>query len=191
MKKLKREGDPQKHRMEFDMEVLASIYTNDRVDKEHVRQFGDFRKHLIPLLGSFEIRNPETGECTYYLLFDWADGTLKDFWQANEAMVRNKEHVPWMAEQFSHLIGALECIHNDRVRLRSVENVFSNLYGRHGDIKPDNFLYFRLPDGKKLLVIADLGLGRLHHDITRSQQNPNGTPMVRTISLMSRSVHSP
>ncbi|KAK0610879.1 kinase-like domain-containing protein [Immersiella caudata] len=181
MKKLKRHPKDSflKHRMEFDMEVLASIYTNDRADTENALQVGDFRKHLIPLLASFEIRNPDSGESTYYLLFDWADGNLKDFWRANETMVGDKSQLRWMAKQFSHLIGALECIHNDRERLRS-ERTWSNLYGRHGDIKPSNFLYFELPSGEKLIVIGDLGLGRLHRDISRSQQNPSEIPMTAT-----------
>ncbi|KAK4447302.1 mitogen-activated protein kinase KSS1 [Podospora aff. communis PSN243] len=181
MKKLKRhpKDDPLKHRMEFDMEVLASIYTNDRADTENALRFGDFRKHLIPLLASFEIRNPDSEESTYYLLFDWADGNLKDFWRANQAMVGDNTKLHWTAKQFSQLIGALECIHNDRDRLRS-ERTWSNLYGRHGDIKPSNFLFFRHPDGKQLLVIGDLGLGRLHRDISRSQQNPSDIPMTAT-----------
>jgi len=179
MKKLKRHPKDSfpKHRMEFDMEVLASIYTNDRADTENALRVGDFRKHLIPLLASFEIRNPDSGESTFYLLFDWADGNLKDFWRANERMVGDKNQLRWMAEQFSQLIGALECIHNDRDRLRS-ERTWSNMYGRHGDIKPSNFLYFKLPGGEQLLVIGDLGLGRLHRDISRSQQNPSDIPMV-------------
>lgn len=44
-------------------------------------------------------------------------------------------------------------------------------YGRHGDIKPENILYFKGPDGKDLdiLKIADLGLTRLHGRSSRSQ----------------------
>jgi len=185
MKKLKRnpKDDALKHRMEFDMEVLTSIYANHRADHDDISRYGDFRKHLIPLLGTFEIRDPLSGDSTYYLLFDWADGNLKDFWKANASMVGDKTQLHWMAKQFSQLIGALDCIHNGRERLRS-ERTWSNLYGRHGDIKPSNVLYFKLPDGKKLLVICDLGLGRLHRDISRSKQDPSDIPMVGVHSTL-------
>lgn len=50
------------------------------------------------------------------------------------------------------------------------------LYGRHGDIKPDNFLWFRTaqssPESYGLLALSDFGLGRLHTQVSRSLQNP-------------------
>jgi serine/threonine protein kinase len=172
MKKLKRHSkDDNQHRMMFDLEILASIYAYDRANHRIPAESVGFRRHLIPLLASFEIQSPATGASTFYLMFVWADGTLKDFWEANSDMVSKKIHLPWIAEQFSQLSGTLRCIHNDLDRLKS-ERTWSNLYGRHGDIKPDNFLFFNLRDGQRLLVFSDLGLGRLHHEWSRSHQNP-------------------
>jgi serine/threonine protein kinase len=49
-------------------------------------------------------------------------------------------------------------------------------YGRHGDIKPENILWFKdepeSHDSKGVLKIADFGLGRFHGRDSRSKVNP-------------------
>jgi len=49
-------------------------------------------------------------------------------------------------------------------------------YGRHGDIKPENILWFKndpeYPDENDVLKIADFGLGRFHGRDSRSKVNP-------------------
>jgi serine/threonine protein kinase len=49
-------------------------------------------------------------------------------------------------------------------------------YGRHGDIKPENILWFKddpdVLDDKGILKIADFGLGRFHGRDSRSKVNP-------------------
>jgi serine/threonine protein kinase len=78
-----------------------------------------------------------------------------------------------MIEQFYHLAKALQCLHNDRKFILS-KRTDSNRYGRHGDIKPGNFLYFCNNDGLGFkLVLADFGLGRLHSKASKSMQSPN------------------
>lgn len=174
LKKLKRHPniDAQKHREEFDLEVETSIYAGTRADKEALKH-PDLRKHLVPLLATFEIRNPyNTDERTYYLLFDWADGNLKEFWQEHKEMVRDQSQLEWMASQFTRLARALQCIHNDSTRYRS-DKTWSWVYGRHGDIKPSNFLYFKVQDDKPVIAIGDLGLGRLHRDTSLRQDPKN------------------
>lgn len=56
-------------------------------------------------------------------------------------------------------------------------------YGRHGDIKPENILWFDQHKGNEnlmgVLQIADFGLGRFHGRDSRSNRNPdtiNGSP---------------
>jgi len=172
MKRLKRhpKDGHVKHRIEFDMKVLASMYANDRADHEDISSISDSRKHLTSLLASFEFRSIDNGDTTYYLLFNCADGNLADFWKENDTMVGDQSQLPWMATQFSQLTGALNCIHNDRGRIRS-ERTWSNLYSPHSDIKPSNILYFNLPDGKKEL-----------HVVIRWQQNPSDITVVRSTS---------
>jgi serine/threonine protein kinase len=74
-----------------------------------------------------------------------------------------------MADQCYKLAAALMYVHNEREHhLRWLEDVKEDeqdLYGRHGDVKAENILYFEKPD---ILVMADFGLGRLHSKISRS-----------------------
>jgi serine/threonine protein kinase len=52
------------------------------------------------------------------------------------------------------------------------------MFGRHGDIKPENILWFKRPldieqqDGMGVLQLTDFGLGRFHGRESRSNVNP-------------------
>ncbi|EQB54936.1 protein kinase [Colletotrichum gloeosporioides Cg-14] len=154
------------NRNSFDLELSSLLFTGQNYKK----------KHLIQLLATFEVVNPAAGGLsTYYLLFDWAEGDLSKFWQSNEGLVGKKSHCIWMAEQFHEISEALQCVHNDRApTMRYLENRDSNedLYGRHGDIKPGNFLWFHSNSFPGLLALSDFGLGRLHTQVSRSKQDP-------------------
>lgn len=56
------------------------------------------------------------------------------------------------------------------------------LYGRHGDIKPENVLWFKTFDnpGMGVLKISDFGLTRFHKKDTKSGINAQGTPVSLT-----------
>ncbi|KAH9908535.1 protein kinase [Xylariomycetidae sp. FL2044] len=163
-------------RESFNLELASLLFS---MDKYSVRKSS---KHLIQLLATFEVHNPRVEGPSYYLLFDWAEGTLKDFWKKNQRFVRRLDHCRWMARQFHELCEALQCVHNERGQtLRSLNSADfdQDLYGRHGDIKPDNFLWFRpRPENRSdndepdLLALSDFGLGRLHTQVSRSKQNP-------------------
>lgn len=80
-----------------------------------------------------------------------------------------------MAEQCYELAKALAVVHNERIRQFRKFDIQENqqeLYGRHGDMKASNILWFSKDD---ILTIADFGLGRLHSEISRSNQNPQAT----------------
>ena len=95
----------------------------------------------------------------------------------------------WMLKQLTGIAGALKLIHhfqptmpldfkgntNQRNVLLSVKNN-EKFFGRHGDIKPENFLYFnRSPDTddpKGVVQISDFGLGRFHGRDSRSAISP-------------------
>ncbi|KAK1657698.1 protein kinase [Colletotrichum godetiae] len=159
----------------FNLELSSLVSTAQNYQK----------KHIIQLLATFEVKNAATRESTFYLLFDWADGTLNKFWQSNQALVRDKQHCEWMATQFYEVCEALRYVHNDREpTVRYLEDRDSNkqLYGRHGDIKPGNILWFR---SKRFphpgtLALADFGLGRLHTQVSRSKQDPNNLERTAT-----------
>lgn len=170
---------------EFDLEVSSLIFAESRANRVPEPDDNETKNHLIKLLATFEIYDTTTRETTYYLLFPWADGNLNEFWKTlcPKHSARNKEDLGWMVEQFMRLGKALQCIHNDREHILS-GRTDSNRFGRHGDIKPGNFLYFSHgsgPDGKNpTLVLADFGLGRLHSRETRSQDSPRENPATVT-----------
>ncbi|KAK1633229.1 protein kinase [Colletotrichum phormii] len=157
----------------FNLELSSLVSTAQNYQK----------KHIIQLLATFEVKNAATRESTFYLLFDWADGTLNKFWQSNQALVRDKKHCKWMATQFYEVCEALRYVHNDREpTVRYLEDRDSNkqLYGRHGDIKPGNFLWFKSDSFPGILALADFGLGRLHTQVSRSKQDPNSLERTAT-----------
>ncbi|OTA62046.1 kinase-like protein [Hypoxylon sp. EC38] len=142
--------------------------------------------HLIQLLATFEVPDPSVRGSTFYLLFDWAEGNLKDFWKANPQLVGERSHSKWISQQFHEICQALQCVHNEREEtLKSTDTSrlargppgrtfdINDLYGRHGDIKPDNFLWFHpAHPSSDLLALSDFGLGRLHTQVSRSNQDP-------------------
>jgi serine/threonine protein kinase len=152
----------------FEMELASLLYTLDIHNRygEGSRQ----RPHLIEVLASFEVtgRTTEGMEYkTYYLLFDWAEGDLSNFWERHVCLVGKKEHSLWIARQFYGLSVALECIHNERNALKQAVSD-QNLYGRHGDISPGNILWMLSDQAPGHMALADFGLGKLHTKLTKS-----------------------
>lgn len=120
----------------------------------------------------------------YHLLFPCANSNLRGFWEKNPAPKFDKKTVLWSIRQMSGIASALDCIHSFRVEIDlDVEGgvrtpisggklsvkMGEEKYGRHGDIKPGNILYFE--DGQ-LLKITDFGLGRFHGRDSRSGIDP-------------------
>lgn len=143
------------------------------------------REHLIQALATFEVVNPGPQNPTWYFLFDWAEGNLSDFWKSNSHLVRDHNHLPWMARQFHGLTKALKCVHNERTETIKSFDIqkkpnSNTLYGRHGDINATNFLWFPSEPLPGIFSLADFGLGRLHRQVSRSIQNPNLTARTAT-----------
>ncbi|KAK4159556.1 hypothetical protein QBC43DRAFT_327074 [Cladorrhinum sp. PSN259] len=128
--------------------------------------------HLITLKATIEHQD------SYYMVFDWADGgNLRDFWKSTPRALESDTR--WMLEQLTQLAKALEAIHSDRIRPQEGSTA---LYGRHGDIKPENILLFRdshdSQSGGKM-VIADFGLTRFHRENNSQPRRLQGTPTYR------------
>jgi len=95
-----------------------------------------------------------------YALFPWADGgTLKDLWRSKDLTPRDAIFIRWCLQQMHDLVGALEALHNTNYR--------------HGDIKPDNILYFTSGNPfcdaavkQEVLMLADFGVSRKHIEPT-------------------------
>jgi serine/threonine protein kinase len=122
--------------------------------------------HLVTLLMSWTLREE------YYFLFPFAESDLDRYWtlHTNWDAVRSPDPdcqydtIQWISKQIFKMVEALEHIHNLDKTL-SVDKRF----GRHGDLKPENVLWYRSPeDPKGFLVIADLGLAVCNSEHSRS-----------------------
>lgn len=117
-------------------------------------------------------------------MFPHAKENLETYWRAKERVL-DKDTMYWWLKQLTGLVDGLLVIHgsivpaatgtaqgNDgsgsSIKFKKGEDKF----GRHGDIKPENILWFApsnpSDDPKGTLVLADFGLGRFHGKDTRS-----------------------
>jgi serine/threonine protein kinase len=134
--------------------------------------------HLITLLASYRKKK------FYHLIFPCADSNLRVFWRNNAMPNFDRETVLWSIKQMLGTADGLYQIHAFEVQYDL--DVQANLltpgiggrlsvrageekYGRHGDIKAGNLLWFK---EENVLKITDFGLGRFHGRDTRSGIDP-------------------
>ncbi|KAK4119075.1 kinase-like protein [Parathielavia appendiculata] len=111
--------------------------------------------HLIRLLLTYQHKD------AYHMTFPWANGNLRDFWENEPAPQRTQDMARWMVTQCFGIADGLQKIHGDG----HVAGLSSNdkNTGRHGDIKPENILWFKTYNGSdNHLLICDFGLSRFH-----------------------------
>lgn len=144
---------------------------------------GNKSNHLAVLSATFEIAtrpNP-----TFYFLFPCADCNLKDFWKMHS---KDSDRLPkisnWVALQLRGLAEGLNTLHNFSF-VRSDSDSGPRNRAIHGDIKPENILFFRNWDGYDnpygILQLADFGLTKYHYTRTVN----NATPLVEAHSYCS------
>lgn len=113
----------------------------------------DAHPHLISLLATYEYRR------AYYLIFPWADGDLDDLWVVhNPEPYFDTKTFRWVAKQCEGIASGLVKIHNYQTSNSKCHPGFRETrYGRHGDLTPQNILWFDDADGG-MLKITDFGL---------------------------------
>lgn len=144
--------------------------------------------HLVKLLATYEY------DGMYHLIFPRANCNLRKYWSNRPEPSFNRKTALWSLQQMAGIAQGLNTIHNFRVTIPlDVENKVRSpqygvklsvekgeeLFGRHGDIKPENILWFEhIPgyenDGQGILQITDFGLGRFHGRDSRTEQYPHG-----------------
>ncbi|KAK1522511.1 CMGC protein kinase [Colletotrichum costaricense] len=157
--------------------ALKRLYISDKseFDEEvlQLKRFGGRHDHIVTLLATFS-RHTNNG-LEYLLLFPWAECDLLDFWKRNTAIKRNHSFFLWTVDQIRGITGALSFIHDPKDEdLRHPNG--QPLYGRHGDIKPENILWFK-SEGLGKLVLSDLGLTRTHRQESRSNRPGENIPV--------------
>ncbi|KAH9211752.1 kinase-like domain-containing protein [Leptodontidium sp. 2 PMI_412] len=143
--------------------------------------------HLIKLLATYK------HEGKYHLMFPYANANLRKYWDDRPSPEFNRDTVLWSLRQMTGIANGLLRIHTFSVTypLRATTGAGSirmpkdvklmvergeEWFGRHGDIKPENVLWFENDrenqDPKGVLQIADFGLGRFHGRDSRSGVDP-------------------
>lgn len=120
----------------------------------------------------------------YHLLFQWADGNLAKYWERfpePEDIPRTHGYAQWVVKQFVGLTEGLRIIHqcppddDPMADGRDDEHYSRRTRGRHGDLKPQNILWFNhiesmQDDGRShqqgRFVISDFGLTSFHRSET-------------------------
>jgi serine/threonine protein kinase len=129
---------------------------------EMLRWFGrNKHAHLIQVLATISY-----GEDEHCLLFPWADGDLVTYFQTHETAPREDSFLKWVSAQIYGLADAVRYIHDPKC----LNDKGEELFGRHGDIKPENILWFRNRGDPKYgsLVLSDLGITAINRLGTRS-----------------------
>jgi len=172
--------------MDSASQLLATLKQEFEEEIEILNKFsGNTHRHLISLLAAYQRGN----DCC--LLFHWANCDLKKMWEDQEpGDPLDKRNLEWVLEQCQGIANGLRQIHchqTTEVRTGRLSDggLEHRIYGRHGDIKPDNILLFRSkdeiePHDRGTLVIADFGLTRFHSDHTRTYFPKRSIPATPT-----------
>ncbi|KAK4101555.1 kinase-like protein [Parathielavia hyrcaniae] len=144
----------------------------------------DTHDHLISVLAAYRQLK------YFYLIFPWAEANLVQFWVKIKPDPDFGQTVDWVAKQCEGLADGLRQIHRyesfrdmepgelsgagvagaeDRTG-NSTAPMKVKLFGRHGDIKPANILWFPGPNGG-MLKLTDFGLSEFHTLKSRSNRS--------------------
>ncbi|KAK1829012.1 kinase-like domain-containing protein [Podospora conica] len=135
-----------KKRSDFDKEVTM------------LRKLGG-KPHTVTLLGTFYHNG------AYSLMFPWAECDLCGWWGRSQDPPSMSDPAlgRWVSAQCFGLITALGWIHNPGGDVLDAQD--QELFGRHGDIKPENILWYNWGAWGQL-VLSDFGLTELNHKLT-------------------------
>ncbi|KAI0882889.1 uncharacterized protein GGS22DRAFT_195613 [Annulohypoxylon maeteangense] len=154
---------------------------------ESLKRFSKgYHPHLIKLLTTYH-----DGE-KFNLIFPWADGNLRDLWKICPSPIKNYATIRWIAGQCLGIAKGLRMIHNNEFESSNISlEPNEKKMGRHGDMKPENILWFKgLTDNDNgqfendVLKISDFGLTRWHGSISNEKTD------IRKLAI-SRSYRAP
>lgn len=124
-----------------------------------MRFSGLVHKHLVTLLATYDHDNH------YSMMFPWAECDLDMYWEKKnpQPTPRDVELTRWVSQQCLGIMEAVDVIHRPT-------HLTDERFGRHGDIKAENILWYESLDkyGRGILVISDLGLASFNSEKSKS-----------------------
>jgi serine/threonine protein kinase len=152
------------------------------VEVEMLKAFSNHRgPHLVKLLATYRWHG------RYHLIFPYARLNLRNYWKETPTPEFSQTTISWMLWQCKGIAAGLYAIHEYKNSERKQQATLGsdlphgrankdNLFGRHGDIKPENILWYDedTHHGLGLLLIADFGLMEFHSEHSRSNVRADG-----------------
>ncbi|KAF2969201.1 hypothetical protein GQX73_g4307 [Xylaria multiplex] len=144
-------------------QFLQNDEASFRKEVEMLRRFHNTEHpHIVTLLASYKHQNER------YLIFPWATHDLGSYWEKVRPAPdpSDPELVRWVCKQLWNLSDAVRHIHSLDEDRKVPED--ERLYGRHGDLKAENILWYKSETGFGNLVITDMGLSKTHRFESRT-----------------------
>src|SRR5271167_3938422 len=76
--------------------------------------------HLVKLIATYQIGQ------SYCLMFPWADGNLRDFWNRDDTNPLTSKSIEWVLQQMVGLCDALKELHNFEPDHKPAANLEAN-----------------------------------------------------------------
>lgn len=138
---------------------------------ENLRKFNGFEHpHLVTLLAAWTQEGEPGHDACHNLLFPMARYDLDLYWDDDpNPNIQDRGTAQWISGQVRGLISAVQSIHYPRSNQLLPPGHRDEKFGRHGDLKPQNILFFdSLENDRGIWVIADLGLTAFNSSFSRS-----------------------
>jgi len=123
------------------------------------------------------------GRPRFYFISPWATGNLSGLWRNNPSGGDPSKFTDqWMIKQCKDMTEFLSCLHANAAEESEKFSVSQDqeepIFMRHGDIKPENILWYKDSPGCSeggALVLGDFGISKAHRRSTKSFSNPVNT----------------
>jgi serine/threonine protein kinase len=171
--------------------AVKTLKQDDReafnTEVENLKRFSKLNHpHLIDLLFTYHHKS------SYNLVSPMAEGNLRAYWEKEREPLNRQSTLPWALNQLRGITEGLMAIHGYSGRYGPKDHQDSTqsppMYGWHGDIKPENILWFRKPNGDHSVHGGSIGcfkigdFGLAHFDRHGAHERParhlpvGGTP---------------
>ncbi|KAK0648665.1 hypothetical protein B0T16DRAFT_491416 [Cercophora newfieldiana] len=155
--------------------AIKCLHSQDRAsfkkEVDMLKRFSNnMHPHLISLLATYEQKK------TFYLIFPCAEDDLQSYWKKTTPPSQTDiDGVCWVAEQCLGIAKGVLKIHEYESSNSRLHPNMDRVVGHHGDIKPENVLWFRDTEGENqssrgTLKLSDFGLADLTSSRTASRR---------------------